>query len=180
MRKAFTLIEVNLAMLIMAGGILSIVGLYAFGFREGRQGRDDVAASAVADAVLSPLAMAISATNVKWSSFRYLRNFPDEKGWGEYIDRNTGVVKVDPYSKASQVSSWLSGLQLTGDDKPDISAALSTVQNMGLSCGIVIRHDEDSPVVSIGFRAVDQNKYGTLMSMPLFFTEVRFQGVSDQ
>ena len=42
---AFTLIEVNLAMLIMAGGILSVVGLYALGFRENRQGREDVAAA---------------------------------------------------------------------------------------------------------------------------------------
>ena len=29
--------EVNLAILVMAGGILSIVGLYSLGFRESRQ-----------------------------------------------------------------------------------------------------------------------------------------------
>ena len=81
MRRAFTLIEVNLAMLIMAGGILSIVGLYAFGFRENRQSREDVAATALADSVISPLVMAISATNLKWSVFRQEKNFPDDKGW---------------------------------------------------------------------------------------------------
>ena len=54
MKKAFTLIEVNLAMLIMAGGILSIVGLYSFGFRENRHSRVDVAATTLADSVISP------------------------------------------------------------------------------------------------------------------------------
>ena len=47
MKKAFTLIEVNLAMLIMAGGILSIVGLYAFGFRENRHSRLSPTASSL-------------------------------------------------------------------------------------------------------------------------------------
>ena len=61
MKRAFTLIEVNLAMLIMAGGILSIVGLYSLGFRENRQSTEDVAGAAYADAVLSPLVMALSA-----------------------------------------------------------------------------------------------------------------------
>ena len=67
MKKAFTLIEVNLAMLIMAGGILSIVGLYAFGFRENRHSREDVAATTLADSIISPLVMAISATNLRRS-----------------------------------------------------------------------------------------------------------------
>ena len=61
LRKAFTLMEVNLAILIMAGGVLSVVSLFALGYRENRQSREDVAAAAYADAVLSPLIMACSA-----------------------------------------------------------------------------------------------------------------------
>src|SRR5574344_480379 len=101
MKKAFTLIEVNLAMLVMAGGILSIVGLYAFGFRENRQSREDVSAAAYADAVVSPLVMAISATNQKWSVFRRELFLPGPEGWGEYL--NNGVVKNDPQGKAQAV-----------------------------------------------------------------------------
>lgn len=59
MRKAFTLMEVNLAILVMAGGILSVVGLYSLGFRENRQSAEDVAVAAYADAVISPLVRAI-------------------------------------------------------------------------------------------------------------------------
>ena len=53
MRRAFTLIEVNLAILIMAGGILAMVSLFSFGYRENSQSREDVAGAAMADAVAS-------------------------------------------------------------------------------------------------------------------------------
>ena len=41
LRKAFTLMEVNLAILIMAGGVLSVVSLFALGYRENRQSREE-------------------------------------------------------------------------------------------------------------------------------------------
>ena len=69
-KRGFTLIEVNLAMLVMAMGVLSIVGLYAFGYRESAQSREDVEATALADQLISPLVRAITHTNQKWSTFR--------------------------------------------------------------------------------------------------------------
>lgn len=180
MKKAFTLIEVNLAMLIMAGGILSVVGLYALGFRENRQSREDVAATAIADSVLSPLVMAISATNLKWSVFREEKNFPDDSGWASYFDSN-GVVSQDPQSKADGVygstMSWLSGAAEgpLGVETGFPSAALS---GTGMSCGLVVQHEKDSAIVRISFRATKLP--GALLSMPLFYTEVRFQGLPDK
>lgn len=176
MKKAFTLIEVNLAMMIMAGGILSIVGLYAFGFRENRQSREDVTAAAFADAVVSPLAMMIGSTNVTWSRFRTECYYPDKEGWGEYFE-DDGVVKRDPESTAEgafgTVQSWVG---VTGQDALGFP---SDARPNNTSCGIVIMHPKDSAVATIGFRAVPTDKPGMLLAMPLFFTEVRFQGVVD-
>ena len=59
LQRAFTLIEVNLAIFIMAGGVLAMISLYSLGFRESRQSREDVAASAIADEVLNPLVVAL-------------------------------------------------------------------------------------------------------------------------
>ena len=56
-KKAFTLIEVNLAIFIMAGGVLAMISLYSLGFRESRQSREDVASSAMADARMTPTAI---------------------------------------------------------------------------------------------------------------------------
>jgi Tfp pilus assembly protein PilV len=180
MRKAFTLIEVNLAMLIMAGGILSIVGLYAFGYRENRQSREDVAATAVADAVISPLMMAITATNLKWSAFRDAFYYPDDTGWGAYFD-NEGIVSQNPDGRArsafNQTMDKMSGAA-EGPFDCDTSFPSAAAEAAGLMCGLVVMHDKDSPIVRIGFRATSQP--GTLLGMPLFYTEARFQGLSNK
>jgi len=171
--RGFTLIEVNLAMLIMAGGILSIVGLYSFGFRENRQGREDVAAAAYADAVVSPLMMSISSTNLKWSVFKNEFYLPSKEGWGAYFNSD-GVVTSDPLSMAKDAYDSVErklGISLPlfpSQPKPKLSAAL------------VVMHPKDSAVVTIGFRAVPDQKWGTLLSMPLFYTEVRFQGLANE
>jgi Tfp pilus assembly protein PilV len=180
MKKAFTLIEVNLAMLIMAGGILSIVGLYAFGFRENRQSREDVAATALADSVMSPLVMALSATNTKWSTFRNLKNYPSDYGWRDYFDSN-GVVSQDPQSKAQSVfSSVMGAIGHEGSFDGDKSFPSAAMSGTGMSCALVVLHDEDSAIVKIAFRAVKSDMPGQLLGMPLFFTEVRFQGLPDK
>ncbi|MBR2981614.1 MAG: hypothetical protein IKC80_00130 [Kiritimatiellae bacterium] len=181
MKKAFTLIEVNLAMLIMAGGILSIVGLYAFGFRENRQSREDVAATALADSVMSPLVMALSATNVKWSTFRQLENYPD-RGWADYFD-SSGIVSKDPQEKAQTVfASVMGDIRYFPDGAydGDTSFPSAALNGTGMSCGLVVLHDEDSAIVRIAFRAVKTEMPGQLLGMPLFFTEVRFQGLPDK
>lgn len=175
MKRAFTLIEVNLAMLIMAGGILSIVGLYAFGFRENRQSREDVVATAFADAVMSPLTMMIGATNVTWSSFRREFYYPGTKGWGEFFDGSSGLVKSKPSGKCSDAFGSVCGwLGIPSGDFP----GFPTVP-FNTDYGIVIIHPENSAVATIAVRVVPEDKPGMLLSMPLYFTEVRFQGVPD-
>ena len=76
MKRAFTLIEVNLAIMVMAVGVLGIISLYALGYREERQSREDVASASYADAVMGPLVTALTATNVKWSVFRKIDDAP--------------------------------------------------------------------------------------------------------
>lgn len=180
MRKAFTLIEVNLAMMIMAVGVLSIVALYSYGFRENRQSREDVEATAIADMVISPLVMAISHTNLKWSVFREEFHYPSGAGWADYFD-SEGVVSQDPDSKAQGVFSSVMAKLQAGSLSPSVDTAWplpgksdSDGAARSLSCGLVITHERDSSVVRIAFRATKQP--GTLLAMPVFYTAVRFQG----
>lgn len=178
MKRAFTLIEVNLAMLIMAGGILSIVGLYSLGFRENRQSAEDVASAAYADAVISPLVMAISATNLKWSVFKSMTSYPSEAGWREYFN-SEGLVTQNPESLARSVFGSVMGkMSSAAEGALDVSTAWPSGVDGGLKAGLVIRHDQNSAIVSIAFRAVKQPSM--LLSAPLYYTEVRFQGIADK
>ena len=182
--RGFTLIEVNLAMLIMAGGILSIVGLYALGFRENRQSREDVAATAMADSFISPLVAALSATNVKWTAFKDIGNYPhtgSDCGWGEYFNKSTGVVEKDPQQMAETAfRDTMGDLSFVGSYDGERNVPNGYQTGTGMSPALVVLHEKDSAVVRIAFRAVKSELPGQLMAMPLFYTEVRFQGVSDQ
>ena len=176
MKRAFTLMEINLAILIMAGGILSVVGLYSFGFRENRQSAEDVQATAYADAVISPLVMAITATNLVWSDFQKIQSRPSDKGWGAYIDQNTGEVLSNPDNSASQAfGNFLSDLRSAANGTLDVDSSYPKTASGNLHAGLVIMHEKGSPVVRISFRAAKNP--GMLLSAPLFYTEARFQGL---
>lgn len=169
MRKAFTLLEVNLAIMVMAVGILSIVGLYSLGFRENRQSSEDVASAAYADAVLSPLVMAISSTNVTWNDFKDMKSYPDDDGWRSYFDSN-GLIVGNPDGKAQGAYGFV---RSAIGDKENVLKWPSNASG-GLKGGVVIMHDRGSAVVRLAFRASKQASM--LLSAPMYYTEVRFQG----
>lgn len=171
MKRAFTLLEVNLAIMILAGGVLSIMGLYGLGYRERSQSREDVASAAYADAVISPLVAALSSTNVTWQAFNSIDNVPGDGGWGEYLNFD-GSVKKGVESKARGAFENVVGKVAGGVSWPSSAAA------GGLKGGLVILHSDDSAIVRIGFRAARHE--GELMSMPMFYTEVRFQGITER
>lgn len=178
MRRGFTLMEVNLAILVMAGGILAMVSLYSFGYRENRQSREDVGGAALADAVLSPMIMAASATNLKWSVFKNEFHYPSSSGWLDYVDQSKGTVSTDPKGKAGGVfSDFMSKMSGAADGQFDVDTS-TALSGTGLTYGLVVSHDQDSPVVYIAFRATQQA--GQLLSMPVYVTAVRFQGDPDQ
>ena len=174
MRKAFTLMEVNLAILVMATGILAVVSLFSFGYRENRQSREDVAATVYADAVMSRMTMALTATNLPWSVFKALETAPSENQWADYINNSDGLVIANPDSKAQSAYDAVMGkLGSTG-----ATTSYPKEASSGLKAGLVVVHDENSPVVKIGFRAA--RHANELLAMPMFFTEVRFQGLPDK
>ena len=178
MKRAFTLMEVNLAIMIMAGGILAVVSLFSFGFRENRQSREDVASAAYADAVMSPLVMAISATNLKWSVFRQMPSYPSDRGWSDYFDSN-GLVSQNPEGQARTVfGQVMSKMQGAAKGQFNVPTAFPSQASGGLKAGLVVIHDEDSAVVHICFRATKQAS--ELLAMPAFYTEVRFQGLPNE
>lgn len=174
MKKGFTLIEVNLAILVMATGILAILGLYSLGFRENRQSAEDVASAAYADAVISPLVMALSSTNVTWNRFKNIGSYPDESGWGGYLSGNGRVIS-NPDGKAQGAYGFISGR--IGDEDGVLNWPSSAKGN--LSAGLVIQQDESKPaVVHISFRASAIPTM--LMSAPMYYTSVRFQGTTEE
>ena len=194
-QRAFTLIEVNLAIFIMAGGVLAMISLYSLGFRESRQSREDVASAAMADAVLNPLAVALSSRKLTWTQWRGLITdtvqagtgtgmsgaqvqVSPKDGWFAYVQtRGSGGSKTyyvpnDPKGKANQVFSRIRNADQDGWNLPTAPQIPS-----GMTYALVAsRESPNSPVITLAVRCVRNNLRNTLMSQPVFTTEVHFQG----
>ena len=182
-RRGFTLLEVNLAIFIMATGVLVMCGLYSLGFRENRQSVEDVASAAFADAYLGPLVQGLSATNMEWSTWIQIGDTPSQsetlsvasgvwpqEGWMAYVQRvgNTANyrVKGDPRSTADGVFNKV--LAKIPSPYKGSNPGLSGDFQYGLvvtRCGATVQ---------LAFRASRRKE--ALMSQPLFVSEVHFQG----
>lgn len=188
LKPAFTLMEVNLAILIMATGVLGMVSLYSLGFRESLQSRDDVAGTGYADAYLAPLVAGLSATNMVWSDWIRIGDKPQndgvrmcdgvwpQDGWAAYAEKGDGDSKTRMFrmkrncnTTASDVFGRLQSLfkspfdARTPDKEPPYYALVATRRGA---------------TVSLAFRA--SHRLEQLLSQPVFYTEVRFQGERNQ
>lgn len=189
-RAAFTLMEVNLAILIMAVGVLTMTSLYPLGFRESEAAHDDVRAAVVADEVLGKLSAALSSRNITWEAWK-----------------NAGEAAVDASNSGGSGEAWMSYFTLRGKSDFRIEGASSvnsrakTVFNaLAGACsgvtkapawtpdsnfaqGLVVQWGkrivngsakDDYSRVSISFRM--SRRPGALMAAPVYYTEVHFQG----
>ena len=199
-KRGFTLMEVNLAIFIMAVAVLGMVALYPLGFRESQHARDDVIEAAVADGILNPLVAALSscASNMTWSAWRNIVGNNDSAvfpsgGWEAYCENGgnsygTPLAKSACNAAARQVIDRI-GSAYSGDGNPASDAA-NILQNSGMTCALVLSHGElptlDGSGGNVaGYRADHSRivlclrvarRAQRLFEQPAFYTEVRFQG----
>lgn len=174
-RFGFTLIEVNLAIFVMAVGVLTLVSLYSFGYRENQQSSEDVQAAAVSEYCLNAMVAALSSTNMSWTAWRGLGMQPSN-GWGEYAgdgsgngtSDNDGTTAVRPNTNPSAVAQ--------GVFNRVVAAAGFTAEfNVNDLCvGIVLTPSSDYRTYSVAVRC--GRRAATLVNQPLYYSEVCYQG----
>ena len=177
-RFGFTLIEVNLAMFVMAVGTLGLVGLYAFGYRENQQSNEDVRAAAVAEMNLNAMIAALSSTNMTWEAWKGIGAQP-ESGWGEYagdgtdsgVSENDGKTPTVPLKDPSSVAGKIFG------DVMSAAGFSANFEDNGMAVAIVILPSADYRTYSISVRC--GNRASTLLYQPLYYSEVYFQGLKE-
>ena len=194
-RAAFTLMEVNLAIFIMAVGVLAMTSLYPLGFRESQQARDDGRAAIVADDVLGQLTAALSSRNIEWQRWRSAiesavttcNQGGAGNGWFSYFTsgKNDSYVVMNRPNANSHAKAVFDALARAcqGATKvptwsPDSKYAHGLVVQWGkrvVATGPGRSEAlNDYSRVSISFRLARRS--GALMSAPIYYTEVHFQG----
>jgi type II secretory pathway pseudopilin PulG len=79
-RSGFSLIEVQMAIFVVAVGVLSMVALYPLGLRESVLSQEELKQSMFADYILNVAVAAACNTNLTWSG---------PNGWGQWAAQNT-------------------------------------------------------------------------------------------
>ncbi len=197
-RLGFTLMEVNLAVFIMAVAVLGMVALYPLGFRESQQSRDDVVEAVLAEGILNPIVATLSSTNLTWSAWQgflgALRtdgNLLPRNGWKDYCGDERSLT---PLGRAAiqGVAGQVLG-KLPSGAFSSASAAqqmLARCNNLGLSCALVASYGEvssygngsgqnegmyfDPTRIVLTLRLARRS--AQLFGQPAFYTEVHFQG----
>jgi len=194
-RLGFTLMEVNLAVFIMAVAVLGMVALYPLGFRESQQSRDDVVEAVLAEGILNPIVATLSATNLTWSAWQSFLGsggslYPSD-GWMAYCGNEQSLTpksRSEINGVTGQVLNKLpSGSFSSAGDARQI---LSKCNSLGISCALVASYGEvptyGNGAGANGFSLTDRTRIvltlrlarraGQLFGQPAFYTEVHFQG----
>ena len=201
-RAAFTLMEVNLAIFIMAVGVLAMTSLYPLGFREGEQSRDDVRAAVVADEVLGKLSAALSSRNIKWQDWKNSiaeavnasNQGGADKGWFSYVSKRgqeyVAFSRQNANSHAKAVFDALARACQGATQKPTWDP--NEGENRKYAHGLVVQWGQrvvatgpgkaesvdDFSRVSISYRLARRS--GALITSPIYYTEVHFQGDQEE
>ena len=174
MRRAFTLIEVNLAIMVMAVGILGLISLYSLGYRESQQSTEDVEAATLAERNMNALVTMLSDTNMAWSAWSQIGLQPsgsgEGSGWGAYYNARSSTggrgISGDTNGKAREVFNFVKG-KCSGCEGSGVDFYSGNLQ-----CGLVVR--QAGGRCAISFRA--GRRSGAMIYQPIYFTEVFFQG----
>ena len=186
--SGFTLVEVCLAITVMAVGVLSMCGLYSLGYRENRQSIEDVAAVSFADVYLAPLVQGLSATNMTWEAWcrigsgvthdmeakgvadAVMPNQGGNVGWRCYVGVRNGGYYVDSGWRSLASSAFKS---VTDNVPSEYQGEEPSVS--GFAYGLVVTRR--GAVIQLAFRASRREE--TLMTQPVIVAEVHFQGVAN-
>ena len=194
-RWGFTLMEVNLAVFIMAVAVLGMVALYPLGFRESQQSRDDVVEAVLAEGILNPIVATLSSTNLTWSQWQSVLGaggslYPND-GWMAYCGNEQSLTPKGR-SEINGVTGQVLGKLPSGSFSSvgDAQRMLSKCNSLGISCALVASYGETptygNGAGSYGFSLTDRTRIvltlrlsrrsAQLFGQPAFYTEVHFQG----
>ena len=177
----FSLMEVNMAIFVMAVGVLSIVALFPLGVRESTQSQSDLKQSMFADYMLSALVSAASNPGVSWNEWgTWARNHSLARSDERDVFQITGLHAKPRFpgflddvviAAADQYNNSQSGNITLVRDKSYAVYCVPVPGDSSLIMGILVR--------SLHMDTSDMNNdecLRRLESQPVYYAEVRFQG----
>ena len=179
-RSGFSLIEVNMAVFVLAIGVLSMAVLYPLGLRESIQSQADLKQSMFADYMLNVAVSAACSTNVNWSEWSSWAGTYNMVGSDAGTELNIGD-SIPPFvlNAVKNALSQYNGSQLSG---------FQHTRNQTFAMYCVMAQGPSDRVMGIQFRSLDvdtskmttREKIKRLEAQPTYYAEARFMGHPDK
>ena len=187
-RDGFSLMEINMAVFVMAVGIMSLVGLFPLGLRESYQGRADLQQSMFADYALNQLVALLSQTNLTWSEWKEIGD-PNNSGIGtvypEGFTPPRGQTKLRTILKTLPVcvkgKLVLPGLQ-SADNPPKVcewkvaGGKKMNFDHYRIFFNLVESASDRMMGIAVRSTDIDAPAYENYTNNVLYYAEVMFQG----
>lgn len=170
----FSLIEVNMAVFVMAVGILSMVALYPLGLRESIQGKEDLMEAVFADNLLNQAVAIASSRTLKWSDW----NDKNDNPYVPYPNNSSSAAKKLEFTAEdsfNDLPSFIRSKMKMPDLVPDNSDA-GGIRHFRIACMRPQAHSGrvmGIMVQSTTENVADRNDY---TNHPIYYAEAYFQG----
>ena len=180
-RSGFSLIEVNMAVFVLAIGVLSMAVLYPLGLRESIQSQADIKQSMFADYILNVAVASASSTNVNWSD------------WAPWAAQNNTAGK-DADTRfiipGNNIPDFVKQAvdQAVGDYNANQLSGFKHVENKTYAMYCFLVRGSSDRVMGIMVRSLDMDtsnmndkeKIKRLEAQPSYYAEARFMGFPDK
>ncbi|MBO7655535.1 MAG: hypothetical protein J6U40_11510 [Kiritimatiellae bacterium] len=162
-RAGFSLVEVNMAVFVMAIGILGMIALYPLGLRESMQSTADLKQSSTADYLLNQVVAIASMTNFPWSQWNSMPEY-EIGAWTLELENS-----VPDFIRSRMMSISKEGKRQGSFSYNNSKFKIGCFKQAGRSdriMGIVVQSTESK-------NAENYNQYS---NNPVYFAEAFFQG----
>ena len=150
-RAGFSLMEVNMAIFVMAIGILSMMALFPLGLRESIQGKQDLQQSMFADYALNQIVAGLSQTNVTWTEWNDLSGKAGKKN----------IFPTTIQNKLQLPGAWTVGGTVMQDRHYQINCSRVSARVMG---------------IGVQSTDTDLQSYNSYSNNVMYYAEAMFQG----
>ena len=156
LKAGFSLMEVNMAIFVMAVGILSAVALFPLGLRESTQGQADITQAMFSDYLLNQAVAAASLTNFWWSEWKKVPNAVNR----DHID----LLNTLPDFMRQRMHL------------PKMDPPLSKASGYSIACCLVPGASDKIMGIMVQSTEVEGGNIADYTNNPVYYAEVLFQG----
>lgn len=171
----FSLIEVNMAVFVMAVGIIGMAALYPLGLRESIQSTADLKQSMFADVILGAAVASASNSNMLWTTFKSVA----------LANGDSAVGQTAGTTPPGEILKAINGAVNVFNN--DASVKMVKDQNYQLYCFRVPRwsNDDNSPIMGFLVVSIDTDTSSMsaddvnrlLGNQQVYYAEALYQGV---